>query len=67
MKQKILCVISKKPQRGSSLVVQWLGLGSFTAVARVPSLVGELRSHKMHGTAKKKKASKKLDNTSYWV
>ena len=27
---------------GKSLVVQWLGLGAFTVVARVQSLVGEL-------------------------
>ena len=36
-------------------MVQWLGLGTFTARAWVQSLVRELRSHKMHGTAKKKK------------
>ena len=35
------------------LVVQWLGLGAFTAMAQVQSLVGELRSHKSHITAKK--------------
>ena len=40
---------------GSSLVVQWLGLSAFTAVARVQSLVGQLRSHKPSGEAKKKK------------
>ena len=36
-------------------MVQWLGLGAFTAVAQVQSLVGELRSHKPCGAAKKKK------------
>ena len=36
---------------GSSLVVQWLELGAFTAVAWVQSLVGELR----FGQKKKKK------------
>ena len=32
-------------------------LGTFTAVAQVQSLVGELRSCKPHGAAKKKKAA----------
>ena len=40
---------------GNSLAVQWLGLSTFTAWAWVRSLVGELRSHKPHSTAKKKK------------
>ena len=40
---------------GNSLVVQWLRLGTFTAGALVQSLVGELRSHKLHGVAEKKK------------
>ena len=36
-------------------MVQWLGLGAFTGkLAWVQSLVGELRSHKPCGTAKKK-------------
>ena len=39
---------------GSSLAVQWLGLGAVTVRARVQPLVGELRSHKPHSTAKKK-------------
>ena len=38
---------------GTSLVVQWLGLPVFTAVAWVQSLVGELRSHKPRHMAKK--------------
>ena len=37
---------------GNSLAVKWLGLGIFTAVAWVQSLVGKLRSYKLHGTAK---------------
>ena len=37
---------SKLPHSGTSLVVKWLGLSSFPAVARVQSLVGELRSYK---------------------
>ena len=38
--------------KGNSQVVQWLGLGAFTLVAWVQSLVGELRSYKPQGTAK---------------
>ena len=40
---------------GSSLVVQWLGLSAFTAMAWVQSLVWELRSHVklLHAVAKK--------------
>ena len=41
--------------KGNSQVVQWLGLGAFTLVAWVQSLVGELRSYKLQGTAKWKK------------
>ena len=37
------------------MVVQRLGLGTFTAGAWVQSLIGELRSHKMLGVVKKKK------------
>ena len=44
---------------GNSLVVQWLGLGTFIAGAQVQSLVGELRSHKSCGVAKKGKKEKK--------
>ena len=40
---------------GNSLVVQWLGLYAFTAQAIVQSLVGELKSHKPRGEAKKKR------------
>ena len=37
----------------SSLVVQWLGLGAFTALARVQSLIAELRSRKSCSVARK--------------
>ena len=47
----------KKKNQGHSLAIQWLGLSAFTAVAKVQSLVRELRSHKLHGTAGKKKKS----------
>ena len=33
------------------IFIQWLGLSTYTAVTQVQSLVGELRSHKLHGTA----------------
>ena len=36
-------------------MIQWLGLSSFTAVAQVQSQIGELRSCKQHGAAKKQK------------
>ena len=41
------------------MVAQWLGLGTFTVVATVQSLIRELRSHKLCGVAKKKKKKKK--------
>ena len=43
---------------GNSLVVQWLGLGAFTVMAQVQSLVRELRSCKLCGGAKKQKPGK---------
>ena len=39
----------------TSLAIQWLGLGTFTARAQVQSLVGELISGKMPRMTKKKK------------
>ena len=36
-------------------MVQWVGLGAFTARTWDQSLVGELRSHKPCGMAKKRK------------
>ena len=42
---------------GCSLVVQWLGLSTFTAMARFQSLAGEIS--KGRGTAKKEKKKKK--------
>ena len=38
-------------------MVQWLRLGHSVPWTQVRSLVGELRSHKLHGAAKKKKLS----------
>ena len=38
-------------ERGNSLAVQWLGLGTFTARAWARSLMGELRSCKPRGAA----------------
>ena len=42
-------------------MVQWLGLGAFNARTWVQSLVGELRSHKLCGEAKKKKKGKRKE------
>ena len=39
----------KKLEKGSSLLVQWLGIGTFTAPAWVHFLVVELRSCKSCG------------------
>ena len=44
----------KQRSKGNSLAVQWLGLHAFTAMPRVQSLVGELRSRKPGDVAKKK-------------
>ena len=45
-------LIEKKIGEGeSSLVVQWLRLGAFTAVAGVQYLIGELRSYQLCGKA----------------
>ena len=41
------------------LVVQWLGLGAFTAVACVQSLVREIRSHRSRGVSRKRKGRKR--------
>ena len=47
--------MSQKGERqGNSLVLQWLGLCTFTTVARVQSPVSELRYYKLYGKAKKK-------------
>ena len=43
----------KKKHKGNSLVVQWLGLLCFPGPGMIT--VKELRSCKLHGTAKKKK------------
>ena len=48
----------KKIHLGNSLVVQWLGLGTFIAGAWVQSLI-ELRSCKLCSTARKKKKKEK--------
>ena len=45
--------IKKTLAWGNSLAVKWLKLSAFTAIACVQSLVGELRSCKLHGVAKK--------------
>ena len=52
----------KKKKNGicESLVAYWLGLGAFTAVIRVQSLVRQLRSHKPRDMAKKTQNKQKL-------
>ena len=54
-------MLSEISQTGNSLVVQWLGLSTFTASVQVQSLVEELRSHKLCGMAKKKKSQTDKD------
>ena len=48
-------------KKGDPLLVQWLGLGVFTAVARVQPLVRELRSHKPAMWQKKKKKERERE------
>ena len=48
-------IFKHKTCDGTSLVVLWLGLGAFTAVALVQSLVRELRSREPWDMAKKKR------------
>ena len=43
-------------------MVHWLGLGTFTAMAWVQSLVRELRSYKPLGVDKKKRRGRKKDS-----
>ena len=50
-----LCSWFKDVLLGTSLVVQWLRLHTSNAGAQVWSLVQEVRSHRLHYTAKKKK------------
>lgn len=45
----------KKLKILNSLVVKWLGLYAFFEETQVQSLIGKLRSHNMHGVARKKK------------
>lgn len=40
-------------------MVPWLGFATFTAVAEVQSLVGEMRSQQPHSVDKKKKNAKR--------
>ena len=54
MFSRALCWV-KNSVLGNSFVVQWLGRGTFTATW-VQSLVWELKSQKLHSTAKKKKS-----------
>ena len=57
----ISVLLKKKREPGNSLVAQWLGLGVFTAVDGVQSLVGELRWRKPLGVGKKNEKRKKKE------
>ena len=48
-------LFKKQVLHGTSLVVQWLRLMFPMQVARVLSLVGEIKFHMLHSEAKKKK------------
>ena len=47
MGTRVAALYFKKTPLGNSLVVQWLGFDSLTALAQVQSLAGELRSCKL--------------------
>ena len=47
MDTRVAALYLKKTPLGTSLVVQWLGFESFTALVQVQSLAGELRSCKL--------------------
>ena len=46
-------------------MVQWLGLGAFTAGAWVRSMVGELRSHKPHSEGGKKNSENARNSNGF--
>ena len=56
-----------KEIKGNSLAIQWLELGTFTAVAWLQYLVRELRSCKPRIVAKKKKKERKEIKTFLWA
>ena len=51
---------------GISLVVQWLRLCTVNAGVQVLFLIRELRSHMLHGAAKKIKKKKKKKKINYY-
>ena len=57
----------KEHPKENSLVLQWLGLSAFTAQAWVQSLVRELRSCRLHGTAPPKKNYPKKKASHYII
>ena len=59
--------INQKENVGNSLVVHWLGLDDFTAVARVQFLVRELRSHKPCGAVKKETKKERKGTYCYFL
>ena len=62
-----LCNYLKRAGQGgqNSLAVQCLGLGAFTAMARVQSLVRELRSCKPHRTTPQEKGGGGTNISTY--
>ena len=58
---KLSCYTRKelKCNRGTSLVVQWLRLSASTTGGTCSNRGRELRSHMLHGVARKKKERKK--------
>ena len=62
-------IASKKKIKQHLLVIplkQWFGFSTSTARAWVQSLVGELRPHRLHGTAKKNCSPHIFINTKCW-
>ena len=62
----------KTQNTGDPLLVQWLGLSTFSAKGPDWSLIRELRSHKLHDAAKRKHhrnidAWKRSERTSNWM
>ena len=54
VRKERLIFMLKNVGTGNSLAVQWLELCAFTTEGRIQSLVGKLRSHKLHDMTEKK-------------
>ena len=62
-----LFLLFEDTMRGTSLVVQWLGLSASTAGNVVPSLVRELRSHITCGAGEKNNNEDTWGNHGGWA